>query len=141
MSTVANVLSDAAAAVASLISGATRASSDYARDRDVVGAGETIYQLRGWHLGKDNSNANTSYDVARIELTVATGLASPTNERAYTEAAMLTQQDAVLAASWWRALASVYYTDPDNPPALTDDVARVGNVIVWTMAVELLVQP
>ena len=142
MATVANVATQAATAIEALGSSPTRMGSDRRTDLESIASGATKYQLRVWHASKDDQfSSNVNYDVAAIEVAIHHYLASATAERTYTEGAMLTEQDSLLAKSFWTDLDAVFGVDDQLLPGTTESPERVGNVISYTIALEVRVQP
>lgn len=136
MATPANLLSEIATAVEAQISGIVRLGSDYRDDLEGFAAGATRYQLRGGPAGKA-FEANVSPTVEGIELLVHHHLADPDDERAYTEGAMQTNLEALIAPSFWRDLASAneVIVAPDY------EVERVLNVLTVAITVQVSINP
>ncbi len=136
MPTPADLLADAATAIASA-TGGTRLGSDYRDDLEKVAAGATRFALRGGPSAIDAGDANVSYVVETIELIVRHRLTDPTDERAYTEGAMQTWLASVIDPDFWRALASAH-----EVLALPSyEVAREGALVVVTVRTDVSVIP
>jgi len=133
--TPAQLLADAAAAIATA-TGGTRLGSDYRDDLEKVPAGSTRFALRGGPSAIDASDSNVEYVVEALELVVRHRLATPTNERAYTEGAMQSWLATVIDADFWRGLASAH--EVVTVPSY--EVAREGALIVVTVRTDVSVR-
>jgi hypothetical protein len=136
MPTPAQLLADAAAAIAST-TGATRLSSDYRDDLERIPAGALRFALRGGPRAIDAADANVSYVVEQLELELKHQLASPANERAYTEGALQTHLATLIAPSFWFGLASAYEVVEDPTYAIT----REGALIIATIRTAVSIRP
>ena len=136
MPTPAQLLADAATAIASA-TGGTRLGSDYRDDLEKLPAGTIRFALRGGPSAVDASDSNVEYLVEALELIVRHRLASPTAERAYTEGAMQTWLATVIDPDFWRGLASAY----EVVTAPSYEVAREGALVVVTVRTDVSVRP
>ncbi len=138
MATVVDLMTQAAAAVAAISGVDGRLPADYRGNVGGLVAGETRFALRGNEIAKDERNSNVVYPIGSIELDMVHRLADPLDERAYTEAEMLTHQSVLVAKSWWRALAAAHSVFDSNLE-VSEEATRTGNVIKYTVAVQIQV--
>lgn len=136
MATPATLLSQIATAVEAEVSGIVRLGSDHRDDLEKIPAGATRYQLRGGPAGI-RYDSNQGATIEAVELVIAHRLASPTAERTYTEGALQTTLEALIAPAWWRALAAC--REVARVPGYA--VERRGNVIEAVVTTELVITP
>lgn len=113
---------------------ANQLSSDLRDDLDDILAGITKYQLRQQHEQAGGfPDSNAEIDAGSMVIVAYHRLADATDERAYTEGNMHTEQLALMSKSWWKA--NVAGARSWNRPDLSIDVDRQGNVISWGVLV------
>lgn len=112
-------------------------NSDYRSDLDDLAAGATHYQLQ-FQEQQSVRDSNSHIQTCAIELIVSHHLAARYSERAYTESNMLTEMASLLDADWWR-VASV--REVVNAPQLEQNVEREGNIITWSVLVNVAIIP
>ena len=91
------------AAMVEALSPTRRFTHDRIVDRDRLDAGETAYQLRVEGRGVDGTDSNVVKLVAEVEIEIHHRLSDWENERAYTEGAMMTDQESLGDFRVWRA--------------------------------------
>lgn len=134
MSTPTQLMTDLAAVIEAAIAGATRLASDYRTDLASITPGATVYQLRGGPAGK-NSESNASATLQNLELELSHYLNGA--ERSYTEGALQTTLEALIAPSFWRDTTHVLDVVEDPGYA----VVRNGNVVTATVTVVVSIVP
>ena len=137
MATTSDLISDLSTALEGLSASPTRMASDYRLDLDTVAAGSAKYALRVSAQTRIFEDSNATKTVALASFIVAHRLATPTNERAYTEGAMQTDLTSVSALSFYRNLASV--SDVVSGPDI--EIDRVGHVIAYEVTVSVSLVP
>ena len=112
-------------------------SSDYRLDLDDIPSGQTRYRMK-FQEQQSVRDSNSQIQTVAMELIVGHHLASRYNERAYTEANMLTQMASLMDKDWWRVASVREVTDA---PQLEQNVERVGNIISWSVLVNVAITP
>lgn len=138
MATVVDVLSDAAAHVEAQLAAAVRLGSDFRDDLEAIPAAATRYQLRGGPAGIETTGSNTlELVLAALAIEIHRALGAGESETDWTESATrLDALKALLDASGWRALASVF--DLESVELST---GREGNIITDRLDVVVQVAP
>lgn len=83
------------------------------------------------------SDSNTNYPVGEYSIAVLHRLADPSDEETYREGAMATDQAVLMAPSFWRVTGIkevVEVPEMDRPE-------RIGNIIEYTVSVQLAIVP
>jgi hypothetical protein len=115
-------------------------SSDTRDDLDnVTQAGTTRYQIQHQNQ-QEAEGGNVFYPTGAIICRSIHLLSDFTDERAYTEGAMLTQQANLLRRQWWRDnVASV--REVSSGPEIEDNVERIGNIVIWSFLITFVIVP
>jgi hypothetical protein len=105
--------------------------------REAVPAGVTRAAVLAVFAG-ETGDSNTSYAIGNIVVRIVRRLSSATDENTYLVGSMLTDQANLMDRTWWRAVTGVY--DVERGPEL-DTVERQGNVIEYTVTVQVSIAP
>ena len=107
--------------------------------RESITAGNTAVHILPSVAGFDGEDSNQGYTEAHYAITFAHRLADSTHavEFAYVQNTMPPQQEVVMAKSFYSTVAGVHEV---KSLALTP-AERIGNVIEWTVDVQLTVSP
>ncbi len=143
MSTLKDVVDDLRTELSIQLSLTTQFAVDYRPELEQMTAlntsqVQTMFRIRHQHEEEINAS-NTTWEVGAVAIKVMQRLSDPFDERAYTEAAMHTQQKLLQSREFWRGLTAVY--DVLEGPAAEISVVRTGNVIRWSVLVKVLIVP
>jgi hypothetical protein len=83
-------------------------------------------------------DSNTNFYLANYVITVVHRLSDPTDENTYLNGSMETDQEYLMARSSYRALSGVKDVGVEPMP---EEISRTGNVIEYTVTVQLLITP
>jgi hypothetical protein len=83
-------------------------------------------------------DSNTNFVLGNYVITIAHRLTDATDEDTYLDGDMLTDQTILMANSFFRGLSGV--KDVEVGPDV-DEVSRTGNVLEYTVTVQLLIVP
>jgi hypothetical protein len=140
MATLAQLDAQAAALIEALGCTPTRLGSDHRLDLEKIPAGAARYQLRVFPPAIDERRGgNVVYAVAELAVAIHYRLGLAEAERTYTLGDHQTDSLAMLERDYWTALAAVF--DVTQGPSMEEAIARVGNVLSYTVAVEVRIQP
>jgi hypothetical protein len=83
-------------------------------------------------------DSNTNYILGTYVITIAHRLTDGTDEDTYLDGSLATDQAALMARSFFRALSGVRAIEEGPTP---ESISRVGNVIEYTVTVQLVIVP
>jgi len=137
MSTLMDVIGSLRTELTAQLSLSTQFAGDYDDELETmsavaVGQAQTMYRIRHQYQTA-LEGSNVTWKQGFIEIEIAHRLSDAFNERAYTEAAMQTQQLTLLDRAFWRDLTGVYEVEESDGPEVGLDVERAGNVIRWSV--------
>ncbi len=132
MGDVKSVIPAIKTAVEALATSPTRLADDF-RAHHALTAGQTYYQLVVEQLG-EGGTSEAKLARAGVTLRIVHRLATPSNPRAYTEAAMLDDQQILFKPDWWIDLSGVWGA---SDPRSLEEVQLVGAVVVYAIQVQL----
>lgn len=121
------------------IAGGTRArmSQDYGdATTEFTALGQTRYQIQASYLNQTNEDSAVTRDIVEVELLVHHLLTVFTDEQAYTEGQMATDQLAMIAESFWESMDSVFRV-VDDFPAINIVPERSGKRITYSVGIQL----
>jgi hypothetical protein len=138
MATLAQVDAAIATAIEAFGTSPTRMLSDSLANLEGLAAGSAKYQLRVDHETQlDSASSSAAWDVATVTVTIFHELADSTDERAYTKAAMLTDQKSLTQPSWWEAISGI--REVKLGPTIQEEATRQGNTVKYSYAVSIVI--
>ena len=132
---VASVLETAVIAGTS----ATAATTNREAQTETLAAGATKAQILTMNVGQDH-DSNVSRLVAEYDVRMLHRLSTPLDDSTYLDGNAVTDQGALMVRSFYRALAGVHEVI-DGPGATKPSRPRPGNVIEYTVTVQLSIVP
>lgn len=139
MSTLADIESDVATAVAGLSGMGARLTDDYRTDVYGPAVGATQFALRVDQLATQYSESDSPKQVADVEIDVVHRLGTAADEGAYVST-KYAHQASLSSATWWRAQIASALSVFEGPE-VTSITERIGNVLRYTAKVRLVVKP
>lgn len=141
MSTVAELDTEVALAIAVNTSLANRMNSDYDIDTgEVVPDGTRVFRQRVDVQNKVDMGSNIfSYGI-QIEIDSIVKMATPVDERDDL-VTIWTDQQVFTDPEFWRTMAAVFELAEGTTPQIVEPVTRVGQVLLYTATVQLVLQP
>ncbi len=115
---------------------AARLASDFDTTREAIPASQVRYQLQAW-VGGDTTeeDSNEIFTPSMpVKLIVHYHLGAVEAEQTYTDGRMQTVLATILDPDWWTDISSIRRIDA-QPEAALDDIARVGDVVSFTVTV------
>lgn len=133
MSTLADVISDVAAAVLALPGGTkVRLASDYSEALP-VSVGQIGVQIRGSLLSRTVVDSALDLEAARIEVFMIHRLGTAESERTYYTGQMVSDQSAMLVDTFWTDLPSVQFLSPDGLPGVSEQPELRGPLFIYSV--------
>ena len=135
MATVASVRTAIEAKLVSALSVAAIVTRPLSRDEKIP-AGVTRASVIGVVGGYHHADAQISYALGNYVITIAHRLTTATDEDTYLDGDMLADQALLMVRSFFRDISGVYEVIEGPEP---DTVERVGNVIEYTVTVQVAI--
>ena len=119
---------------------ATAATASPISKTETLAAGVVKAQILSVTVGQDSSDANTSRLVASYDVTIVHMLSDATDDATYLNGSALTDQAVLMVPSFFGDIAGVKEV-VDGPELTKPARARPGNVIEYTVTVQLSIVP